>query len=184
VKLIVGLGNPGQEYKNTRHNAGFMVVEELARQLRVTGQKQIHNGVVAEARFHGEKLLIAKPFTFMNLSGQAVSRMMKANRITLPELIVVMDDMDLDPGIIRLRTGGGSGGHKGLQSIMDYLGTRDIARLRVGIGHPPHKDVVDWVLTRFDQEEEEALQTAVEQAVEALKIWLIFGIEKAMNRFN
>ncbi len=184
MKLIVGLGNPGEEYKNTRHNVGFMVVEELAQQLRVTRQKYIHNAVVTPARFHGEKLLIAKPLTFMNLSGKSVKHMMKANRITLPELIVVMDDLDLTPGVIRLRAQGGSGGHKGLQSIIDYLGTKDFARLRVGIGRPPYEEAVDWVLTRFDQNEEEIMLPAIKQAVEALKIWHIFGINKAMNEYN
>lgn len=184
MKLIVGLGNPGEEYKNTRHNVGFMVVEELARQLRVTKQKYIHNGVVAPARFHGGTLLIAKPLTFMNLSGKAVKQMINANRVALPELIVIMDDLDLEPGIIRLRARGGSGGHKGLQSIIDCLGSQDFARLRVGIGRPPREDVIDWVLTRFGQDEEELMKPAINQAVEALKLWLILGIEKAMNQYN
>ena len=103
MKLIVGLGNPGQEYKNTRHNVGFMVVEELARELRVIRQKYVHSGVVAWTRFHGETLLIAKPLTFMNLSGKAVQQMVKANHITLSELMVVVDDLDLELGVIRLR---------------------------------------------------------------------------------
>ena len=111
MKLIVGLGNPGQEYKNTRHNVGFMVVEELARELRVIRQKYVHSGVVAWTRFHGETLLIAKPLTFMNLSGKAVQQMVKANHITLSELMVVVDDLDLELGVIRLRARGGSGGH-------------------------------------------------------------------------
>ncbi|MGE5544710.1 MAG: aminoacyl-tRNA hydrolase [Bacillota bacterium] len=184
VKLIVGLGNPGQEYKNTRHNVGFMVVEELARQLKVDRQKYIHNSVVARARFHGEALLIAKPLTFMNLSGKAVQQMVKANHVTLSELIVVMDDLDLEAGSIRLRARGGSGGHKGLQSIIDCLGTQDFSRLRVGIGRPSDEDVIDWVLTRFGQDEEELMKPAINRAVEALKLWVVLGIEKAMNRYN
>ncbi len=184
MKLIVGLGNPGQEYKNTRHNVGFMVVEELARQLKVDKQKHIHNGVVAWVRFHGETFLVAKPLTFMNLSGKAVQQMVRANRVSQSELMVVMDDLDLEPGVIRLRARGGSGGHKGLQSIIDCLGTQDFPRLRVGIGRPPGEDVVDWVLTRFGQDEEELMKPALDKAVEALKLWLVLGIEKAMNRYN
>lgn len=184
MKLIVGLGNPGQEYKNTRHNVGFMVVEELARQLKVVKQKHIHHGIIAWAQFHGETLLIAKPLTFMNLSGKAVQQMVKANRVNQSELIVVVDDLDLDPGVIRLRARGGSGGHKGLQSIIDCLGTQDFSRLRVGIGRPPAEDVIDWVLTRFGQDEEELMKPVINQAVEALKLWSVLGIEKAMNRYN
>jgi PTH1 family peptidyl-tRNA hydrolase len=184
VKLIVGLGNPGQEYKNTRHNVGFMVVEELARELRVIRQKYVHSGVVAWTRFHGETLLIAKPLTFMNLSGKAVQQMVKANHITLSELMVVVDDLDLELGVIRLRARGGSGGHKGLQSIIDCLGTQDFPRLRVGIGRPPGEDVIDWVLTRFSPDEETVVKPAIDQAVKALKLWLVSGIEKAMNRYN
>lgn len=184
MKLIVGLGNPGQEYKSTRHNVGFMVVEELARQLKVHKQKYIHNGVVARAQFHGETLLIAKPLTFMNLSGKAVQQIVKANRVTQSELMVVMDDLDLEPGVIRLRARGGSGGHKGLQSIIDSLGTQDFPRLRVGIGRPPAEDVIDWVLTRFGPDEEELVKPAINKAVEALKLWLVLGVEKAMNQYN
>jgi len=184
VKLIVGLGNPGEEYKNTRHNVGFMVVEELARQLKVSKQKYAYNGVVTQAQFHGEPLLIAKPFTFMNLSGKSVRQMMTAYRLTLPQLMVVVDDLDLEPGVIRLRGKGGSGGHKGLQSIIDSLGTQDFARLRVGIGRPNGEDVIDWVLTRFDASELDIMQPACKRAAEALKLWAISGIEKAMNQYN
>ncbi|NLW43698.1 MAG: aminoacyl-tRNA hydrolase [Syntrophomonadaceae bacterium] len=184
MKLIVGLGNPGQEYKNTRHNMGFMVVEELARELRVIKQKYVHNGVIAWTQFHGETVLIAKPLTFMNLSGKAVQPMVRAYHITLPELMVVVDDLDLDLGVIRLRARGGSGGHKGLQSIIDCLGTQDFPRLRLGIGRPPDEEVIDWVLTRFSQDEETLVKEAVDRAVKALKLWLVSGIEKAMNQYN
>jgi len=184
VKLIVGLGNPGQEYKNTRHNVGFMVVEELARELRVSKQKYVHSGVVGWTRFHGETVLIAKPLTFMNLSGKAVQQMVRANHITLSELMVVVDDLDLDLGVIRLRARGGSGGHKGLQSIIDCLETKDFPRLRVGIGRPPDEEVIDWVLTRFTQDEEPLVKPAIDRAVKALKLWLVSGLEKAMNQYN
>lgn len=184
MKMIVGLGNPGAEYKNTRHNAGFLVVEELARQLRVKKEKFIHNSIVAQAQFRSESVVIVKPLTYMNLSGRAVKQIINANHILLAETIVVMDDMDLEPGIIRLRARGGSGGQKGMQSIIDHLGTQDLARLRVGIGRPPGEDVVDWVLTRFSRDEQDLMQEAIQTACEALKIWLLFGIEKAMNQFN
>lgn len=183
MKLIVGLGNPGPEYKDTRHNAGFMVVEGLARQLRIKKQEYLHHAVIARANLKGEEILIAKPLTFMNLSGRAVRRMVYSYKVALPELIVVLDDMDLELGCLRFRARGGSGGHKGLQSIIDNLGTTDFPRLRIGIGRP-EGEVIDYVLTRFAQGEEEIMESCIKQAVMALTTWATNGIEKAMNQYN
>lgn len=184
MKLIVGLGNPGPEYKNTRHNAGFMVVEELARQLKVKKEIHAHNAIIAQAQFKAEPVMIAKPLTFMNLSGQAVKSIVNKYKISLPDLIVVSDDMDLELGRLRIRAGGGSGGQKGMQSIVDNLGTDNFARLRMGIGRPDHYNVVDYVLTGFEKDEEEVFQAAIKRAADALTIWLVNGIQRAMNKYN
>lgn len=184
MKLIVGLGNPGPEYKNTRHNAGFMVVEELARQLKVKKEISAHQAIIARAQFKAEPVLIAKPMTYMNLSGQAVRSIMNKYKITIPELLVVSDDMDLELGRLRMKPRGGSGGQKGMQSIIEILGTDDFARLRMGIGRPHHYNVVDYVLTRFDPAEEEVFQAAVKRAADALTVWLVNGIDRAMNKYN
>lgn len=184
MKLIVGLGNPGPEYKNTRHNVGFMVVEELARKLRVTREEHAHHAVIARAEFKGEPLLIMKPLTYMNLSGRAVKDAVRYRKIALSDLIVVLDDLDLEPGRLRLRAKGGSGGHKGLQSIIDELGTDDFARLRIGIGKVPNGETVDYVLSRFAPEEEELIKDTVQRAAEALCVWAASGIDRAMNQYN
>ncbi|MGE5373085.1 MAG: aminoacyl-tRNA hydrolase [Solirubrobacterales bacterium] len=184
MKLIVGLGNPGPEYKGTRHNIGFTVVEELARSLGVKKERTASQAMVGEASYLGETVLIAKPLTYMNLSGRAVKSLIQKNRIAPPELIVISDDLDLELGRIRIRPGGGSGGQKGLKSIMQELGTNEFSRLRIGIGRPIGDEVVDYVLTRFNREESEIIQASVTRAAEALKTWIESGIERAMNEFN
>lgn len=184
MKLIVGLGNPGPEYKGTRHNIGFMAVEEIAAQLRVQKEESRCQAIIATARHQGSSLLLAKPMTYMNLSGQAVRRILAVKKITLPDFIVVFDDMDLELGRLRFRSSGGSGGHKGLQSIINELGTEEFARLRIGIGRPQGHHVIDHVLNGFEKDEEEIVKGSIKKSSEALLYWFSQGIVKAMNQYN
>ena len=186
MKIIIGLGNPGRQYSGTRHNVGYRVVEELARRHGVEKEESRFDAILGHLRIGGEKVILAKPLTYMNLSGKTVQPLARWYKIDLTDLIVVCDDMDLQPGIIRLRPKGGTGGHKGLASITDRLGTKDFSRLRVGVGHPAHEnqEVVNWVLGKFSPAEEELMQTAVSQAADALELWVKEGIVPAMNSYN
>ncbi|MGE5417557.1 MAG: aminoacyl-tRNA hydrolase [Acidobacteriota bacterium] len=184
MKLIVGLGNPGPDYKDTRHNVGFMVVEELASQLRVKKQDHAHDAVIAQAQFKGEPVLIMKPLTYMNLSGKSVRSIINKRKIALSDIIVVSDDLDLDLGRIRIRAKGGSGGHKGLQSIIDTIGSDGFARMRLGIGKPEHYHTVNYVLDKFDASEQETLTATVKRATDALTAWMAQGLDRAMNQYN
>jgi PTH1 family peptidyl-tRNA hydrolase len=161
-----------------------MVVEELARQMRVKGQEHISNAVTTRVQFKGETVIIAKPLTYMNLSGRAIKSLLNRFRLAPLDFIVVLDDMDLELGKIRIRARGGSGGHKGLQSIIDYLGDENFARLRFGIGRPLDSKVVDFVLTQFDPGEKELVESTVQHSVDAIMCWLAQGIEKTMNKYN
>ncbi len=170
LRLSVGLGNPGPDYAQTRHNAGFWLVDELARQ---------HGGSFRlESRFHGEtgritlngqELWLLKPMTFMNRSGQAVAALARFHKITLPEILIVHDDLDLPPGVVRLKRAGGHGGHNGLRDLIAHLGGNDFPRLRLGIGHPGHsREVLDHVLRRAPQVERALLEQAIADALREL----------------
>jgi PTH1 family peptidyl-tRNA hydrolase len=185
VKLVVGLGNPGSEYRDTRHNAGFMVMDELARRFRIARQDYRYEAVLARTRIQGETVLLAKPLTFMNLSGRAVSSLVNKFKINGEELLVIYDDMDLETGRIRLRARGGAGGHRGMNSIIERLGTGEFHRLRVGIGHPPEGiRVTDYVLSPFAPEEKDITARAVQRAADAAEMWIREGIVKAMDSYN
>jgi PTH1 family peptidyl-tRNA hydrolase len=186
MKIIIGLGNPGRQYSGTRHNVGYRVVEELARRHGVEKEESRFDAILGHLRIGSEKVILAKPLTYMNLSGKTVQPLARWYKIDLNDLIVICDDMDLQPGIIRLRPKGGTGGHKGLASITDRLGTKDFSRLRVGVGHPAHEnqEVVNWVLGKFSPAEEELMQSAVTQAADALELWIKEGIVPAMNSYN
>ncbi len=185
MKLIVGLGNPGKEYQGTRHNLGFMVVEELARRHGVRRQEFMNDAVVAWLDHKGGEMVIAKPLTYMNRSGLAVKPLLAKWQLNLEDLIVVCDDLDLERGRIRLRARGSSGGHRGLDSIIKALGTQDFARLRVGIGRPDSgADVVNYVLERFSEEEKDTISEAITRAADAIECWVTQGIEKAMSSYN
>ena len=183
MKLIVGLGNPGGQYAQTRHNIGFMVIDALARELGVTVEKNQHKALVGQVNIGSEKVVLAKPQTYMNLSGQAVVALLNWYKLLPEELLVISDDMDLPPGRLRIRVNGGAGGQKGLKSIMDLTGTQDFSRLRVGIGRPGH-GAVDLVLGKFDDQELQEIQPAIEAAVKAAKIWVLEGTVEAMNQYN
>ena len=188
-KLIVGLGNPGREYADTRHNVGFMVVDRLAEKLNCSFRKKWRfSAEVAEAAVgDADKVMLAKPRTFMNRSGSAVNAMLQWSKIAPADLLVIVDDADLPPGQIRLRASGGSGGHNGLRSIIEALGgNEEFARLRVGIGRSAAvgADITDHVLGKFAPQERDLAREAVATAVAAVECCLREGLVSAMNQFN
>ncbi|CFX10162.1 Peptidyl-tRNA hydrolase [Syntrophomonas zehnderi OL-4] len=184
MKIIVGLGNPGKEYKDTRHNVGFMVMEELASRYRVEKQESRFDAIIGHIRMGGEKVLLVKPLTYMNLSGKSVQPLMHWYKLDLNDLMVVYDDMDLPMGTLRIRKQGGNGGHKGMASISDRLGSQDFARSRIGIGRPNSGEAVNWVLGRFTEDEREQIRMVVKNAADALEKWVQVGIDEAMNAYN
>lgn len=183
--MIVGLGNPGPQYRNTRHNLGFEVIERLAVRLDVRKPVEKHQGVLAEAHHEGGKLLLVKPLTFMNRSGDCVAAAVR-NRIFDPQdVLVIADDVNLPLGRLRIRAGGSAGGHNGLKSIIERLGTQDFHRLRIGVGsNATAQDLSDHVLSRFRPEEREAVEDMVARAADAALLWASAGVERAMNEFN
>ena len=186
VYLIVGLGNPGAEYARTRHNAGFLVAECLAGRWRAgwTYEKKF-NARLARAEAGAHRVLLCEPQTYMNSSGAAVGAVMKFYQLTPPQVLVVVDDADLPLGEVRLRAGGSSGGHHGLESVEQHLGTREFARLRLGIGRKDGaREITDYVLDRFDAAEAALMEKVLERAAGQAECWLDDGIETAMNRFN
>ena len=184
MKIIVGLGNPGKEYKNTRHNVGYMVLEELASRYPVEKQECKFDAIIGHVRIKGEKVLLVKPLTFMNLSGKSVQPLMHWHKLDLINLMVVYDDMDLPLGNVRIRASGGNGGHKGMKSIAERLATQEFARVRLGIGRPAGREAVDWVLGRFSADEKEESGQAIKYAADALEKWVTSGIAETMNTYN
>lgn len=183
MKLIVGLGNPGRQYENTRHNVGFRVIDCLAEKLDCKVEKEKYKALTGECRLGGEKLLLVKPQTYMNLSGEAVSALAKWYKTEEKDIIIVYDDLALETGRLRIRTKGSHGGHNGMRSIIALLKTENFARIRVGIGKP-EIEVSDYVLGKFSPAEEILIAQAVEKAAEAAMLIIEKGIDKAMNRFN
>jgi PTH1 family peptidyl-tRNA hydrolase len=184
--LVVGLGNPGAEYERTRHNVGFMVADALAE--RVGGRFTVHKKSGAdllEARLDGRKVLVAKPRSYMNVSGRPVAALARFFSIPPTEVIVVHDELDLPFGVIRLKRGGGEGGHNGLRSVSSALTTKDYLRVRLGIGRPPgRQDPADYVLKPFATPERKELPVIVEQAVDAVELLLRVGLEPAQNTLH
>lgn len=188
TKLIVGLGNPGEEHQEDRHNAGFWFVDALAKQLgtRFESEKRFH-GKVAKARYEGEDLYLLKPSTFMNLSGQSVGALCRFQKIAAADVLVVQDELDLKPGTARIKLGGGTGGHNGLKDIQAHLGTPDYWRLRLGIGHPRDlatngraMDVADYVLRRPQLAEQKLIDASIENSLLALPLFLKGDVQAAM----
>ncbi len=186
MKLIAGLGNPGPRYADSRHNVGFLVVDELARRWRieVTRYDRHFEGLVGEGPIAGQRCLLLKPATFMNLSGRSVAAVWRFYKLELADLLVVHDDLDLPVGKLRLRSEGSSGGHKGLGDVILQIGSEGFARLRVGIGKVHRAATVEYVLGAFGPQERELMETAVATAADAVESWLRNGIESAMNQFN
>jgi PTH1 family peptidyl-tRNA hydrolase len=184
-RLIVGLGNPGREYTSNRHNVGFRCLERLAAAHDLAFDKRQKRARVALGTICERRIILAQPQTFMNESGRAVVPLARFYRVSLERLLVVYDDLDLPLGMVRLRPDGGSGGHKGMHSIIEQLGSQSFPRLRIGIGRPPGQmDPVDYVLQDFSTEEEPALEGTLERAMAAIEVWLSEGIETAMTRYN
>jgi PTH1 family peptidyl-tRNA hydrolase len=183
--LIVGLGNPGPKYHNNRHNVGFMVADALGDTANIPIRRFEFRALIGKGDYAGARLILAKPQTYMNNSGQAVSALVNFYKIPTEKILVIHDDLDLPFGTLRMRPQGGAGGQRGLGSIIAKLNTQNFARLRVGIGRPPGRmDPSDYVLHDFDPPEEEMLPEVLETAVEAIKMFIIEDIEKAMNKFN
>jgi len=183
--IIVGLGNPGTEYEATRHNVGFMVIDRLSREYGIRLDKKSRLARWGEGALAGENVVLLKPLTFMNNSGLAVREILKGKGVELDRLIVIYDDLDLEPGRIRIRPDGGSGGHKGIQSIVGHLGSRDFLRVRIGIGRPSgRQDARDYVLHPFAKREREDVDFAIIKAADAVTFIIEHGVERAMNEFN
>jgi len=184
--LVLGLGNPGREYRGTRHNAGFAVVELLAGRHGISLDRTRHRALWGRGRIGGEEVILAMPTTFMNLSGEAARPLLDYHGLAPADLVVVHDEADLPPGTVRIKRGGGLAGHKGLVSIADRLGTRDFLRVRVGIGRPPGggEDLVRWVLGRPAPAEREELEIGVREAADAVEAILADGIDEAMRTVN
>ncbi|MCC6502298.1 MAG: aminoacyl-tRNA hydrolase [Deltaproteobacteria bacterium] len=181
--LIVGLGNPGKEYERTRHNAGFMLVDLLSLSAGIKLEKK-GRGLWGKGRLCGEEVVLLKPQTFMNLSGEAVSEARAFYKIPATSMIVAYDDCDLPLGKLRVRKDGGSGGHRGVNSIIASVGSREFQRIRLGIGRPPHNDTAGYVLTPFAKEEQGDLEEMLNRGKEAVELLITGGIDQAMNKFN
>lgn len=182
----MGLGNPGSKYTETRHNAGFWFIEEVARKYSATfrSEKKFH-GEIAKVLIEGKEIWLLKPDTFMNLSGRAVQCLLSFYRITAEQLLVAHDEIDLDPGATKLKTGGGHGGHNGLRDIINQLGTKEFHRLRIGVGHPGSKDqVVDFVLHNASRDERVLIDRDIDDAVSVLPDLAAGAFEQAMQRLH
>jgi PTH1 family peptidyl-tRNA hydrolase len=184
IKLVVGLGNPGTKYQETRHNIGFELVDRLARGGRGAAFARKFDGLLAETEIDFRRVLLLKPETYMNLSGRSVGQVVRFYKLALSDILVVCDDLSLPLGKLRIRPGGSDGGQKGLRDIAAHLGTDQFPRLRIGIGDQDDIDAVDFVLSRFRSAERPIIDDALILASQAVAVWATQGIEAAMNRFN
>jgi PTH1 family peptidyl-tRNA hydrolase len=184
MRMVVGLGNPGDEYVGTRHNMGFRVIDSLSEALKMDVRKRKFSARFGMGEFSDKKLILLKPWQFMNRSGQAVATAAGFHKLALSDLLVATDDMSLAPGRIRIRARGSAGGHNGLADIVEKLGTNEFARLRIGIGDSGVEDAAAYVLTRPRPAERPLLERAIEMARDAIFCWIEYGIDKAMNEFN
>lgn len=184
--IIVGLGNPGRQYAHTRHNAGFDTMDVLADQYRVDMVEKKFKAVYGRGMIDGQRVVLAKPQTFMNLSGESVRELVDFYKIDpTSELIVVYDDISLEPGQLRIRTKGSAGGHNGIKNIIAHLGTQEFMRVKVGVGEKPQGyDLADYVLSHFRKEEQEPMEQAFKRAAEAVAKIVTDGVEPAMNEYN
>jgi PTH1 family peptidyl-tRNA hydrolase len=182
--MIVGLGNPGDEYSDTRHNTGFKVIDLLAETLGAKVKKRKFGARFESVGYADKKLILLKPWQFMNRSGQPVATAMGFYKLRVDQLMVITDDMDLEPGRIRVRAKGSAGGHNGLADIINTLGTNEFARCRIGIGRSAEAGAVSYVLDRPAEDQESLLAAAIERARDAVLCWIEYGIETAMNKFN
>ena len=184
TKLIVGLGNPGPKYQWTRHNAGFMALDRLSHIAGIPITRKTFSGLYGEGNYRGERLLLLKPQTFMNLSGRSVNPALHFHRLSLQDLIVIHDDLDIPFGQVKLKEGGGHAGHNGLRSLQQELGGGQFTRIRIGIGRPLHGDAADYVLSPFSRDEMAHLPRLLDGVVDLLELLLLEGIPKAMSLYN
>ena len=183
--LLIGLGNPGREYRDNRHNFGFMLIDRLIVRLNARGMRLQSKAIVTSAVYEDHKLLLAKPQTYMNLSGQSIQGLAHFYKLPLEQLLVAHDDLDIPFGVIRIRPGGGPGGQKGVASVIERLGTKDFARLRLGIGRPPGRmEAADYVLQNFSREEMKTVSDVLDRAADAAMSLITEGLEKTMSKFN
>lgn len=183
--LVVGLGNPGREYKHTRHNIGFMLVDQLAARMGTKFTRTQSKALITDGRYQERKIILAKPQTYMNRSGNATRALLKFYKLDPNHLLVAYDDVDLPFGAIRLKHSGGSAGHKGMQSILEQLGTDRFPRLRLGVGRPPGQmQAADYVLKPFNQDEEDFLANFIERAADSAQAFFVHGIDYAMTHYN
>jgi PTH1 family peptidyl-tRNA hydrolase len=183
--LLIGLGNPGREYRDNRHNIGFMLVDLIAVRLNARGMKLQSKALVMSGIYEERKIILAKPQTYMNLSGQSVQGLLHFYKIPFENLLVAHDDLDIPFGTIRIRPGGGPGGQRGMASTIEQLGTKDFPRLRLGIGRPPGRmDPKDYVLQNFSKDEHKMLVDVLDRAADAALTFVTDGLNKAMNQFN
>lgn len=183
--VVVGLGNPGRKYERTRHNAGFLAVDELARRIGIDISQEKHHSLIGRGRIEAGQIVLAKPQTYMNESGRAVAAVMEDAYVSSGDLIVIHDELDLPLGSVRIKTGGGHGGHNGLRSIIEFIGTSDFIRIRIGIGRPePGMDAANYVLSQFLPDERQAAAEAAGRAADAVLAIVSQGMTKAMNLFN
>jgi len=185
MKLIVGLGNPGKQYEFTRHNIGFLALDYLSEQLQSPINQAKFKGLLGEGKYKNERVLLLKPMTYMNLSGESIREVMDFYKIEIQDVLVIYDDLDLPNGSLKLRYKGGSGGHNGIKSIIHHLKTEEFKRIRMGIGRPEHGDIVSYVLGRFNKVEEGPLQVAIEKASKAAEAFIEEpDFTKVMNIYN
>ncbi len=185
MKMVIGLGNPGPKYQQTRHNVGFETLFELARRFQGGQSKNQFEAETVEIRIGNEKILLLAPQTYMNLSGRSVRKAIDFYKLPLTDIIVVVDDMNLPTGKLRVRGAGSSGGQKGLHNTIEHLGTSDFSRLRIGIGRPPGKmNAADYVVGKFRKDEIENIKLAIMESADGIEIWAKEGLEMAMNKVN
>lgn len=183
--LIIGLGNPEKDYANTRHNMGFNVINKLSERFGIDVNKNKFKGFYGSGNVDGEKVFLLKPQTFMNLSGESVQEIVNFFKIPLENILVIYDDIDLEPGIIRIRKSGGPGTHNGMKSVVHFLNSQNFARIRVGIGKPDDsEDLIQYVIGAIDKEDEEKLNQGVKLAADAVEMIIKENIDKAMNSYN
>lgn len=184
MKLVVGLGNYGKEYKNTRHNIGFMALDFYAKKNNLEIDKKKFKGLYTETNIDGEKVILLEPQTYMNLSGTCVKDFISYFHIDIKDMLVIYDDMDLDVGVLRLREKGSAGGHNGIKNIIENIKTNEFKRIRVGISKDKERNVIDYVLGRFSEEDKKLIDRKIEQISEIIKDFVKYDFNKVMSKYN
>lgn len=182
--LIAGLGNPGKKYEKTRHNMGFMTIDKLAEKHKVSVDKSKFKALVGEFNLVGEKIILMKPQTYMNLSGEAIREAVNFYKLDLKNVLIIYDDLDIPVGALRIRTAGSPGTHNGMRSVVSNLGSQKFPRIRIGIGNDKQRDIIDFVIGKLSKDDEEILNDTIESASLAVECFIAEGIDKAMNKYN